>query len=116
MASDNDPMAWGRRTHGTARAMGAYDDLRQLMVDVVRMDDGDWLLSIESYVLGPLGDHVAYDPPIQFVCAPPVYLSADCDVAVQLLSSLAANVVLWAGEQAQSKVRPSTWQEHKKFG
>jgi len=114
--TSNDPMAWGARTHGTAKAMGAYNDLRQLMVDVVRMDDGDWLLSVESYVLGPLGDHVAYDPPIQFVCAPPAYLSADVDVAVQLLSSLAANVVLWAGEQAQSKVRTPTWPEVKQFG
>ena len=114
--TSNDPMAWGAKTHGTAKAMGAYNDLRQLMVDVVRMEDGDWLLSVESYVLGPLGDHVAYDPPVQFVCAPPAYLSTYCDVAVQLLSSIAANVVLWSGEQAQSKVRAPSRAEEKYLG
>ena len=111
--TSNDPMAWGAKTHGTAKAMGTYNELRQLIVDVVRMEEGDWLLSVESYVLGPLGDHVAYDPPVQFVCAPPAYLSADCDVAVQLLSSIAANVVLWSGEQATSKVRMPSSAERK---
>jgi hypothetical protein len=114
--TSNDPMAWSAKTHGTAKAMGAYKDLRQLIVDVVRMEDGDWLLCVESYVLGPLGDHVAYDPPVQFVCAPPAYLSADVDVSLQLLSSMAANVVLWAGEQAQSKVRTPSRAEEKYLG
>lgn len=112
----NDPMQWNTSVHGTTKATETYNDLRQLMVDVIRMDDGSWLLSIESYVLGPLGDHVAYDPPIQFVCAPPAFLSADVPVAAQVLSSLAANVVLWAGEQAQAKVRTPTPGEQKHFG
>lgn len=116
MSTSADPMAWNTTVHGTTKAVETYADLRQLMVDVIRMDDGSWLLSVESYVLGPLGDHVAYDPPVQFVCAPPAYLSAEVPVSVQLLSSLAANVVLWAGEQANAKVRTPSWAEQKYYG
>ena len=116
MTASMDPMGWNTRVHGTTKQTEVYNDLRQMMVDVIRMEDGSWLLSIESYVLGPLGDHVAYDPPVQFVCAPPAFLSAEVPVSVQVLSSLAANVCLWAGEQAQAKVRTPTWDEAKHYG
>ena len=116
MSEQSGETPWGTRVHGTRKAMETYEDLRQLMVDVVRMDDGSWLLSVESYVLGPLGDHVAYDPPSQFVCAPPLFVGDDAPVAVQLLSNLAANVVLWSGQQQNSKVRAPSWGEQKHYG
>lgn len=94
-----------RPPSGVTRKRQDYDETHHVMVDLVKMDDGRWLVTFSRYVPGPDGDLIEQPEPAMYVTNPPSYLPSDVDVDVWLAADLASNVVLHQTSLGHSPVR-----------
>lgn len=83
-----------RAPQGTRKSIEDYDLIEHVMVDLVKMEDGRWLVSFGAWARTEERDMREIHPQAVFVTNPPSYIRPDCDADVAIAADLTANVLM----------------------